>query len=213
MAVWLMANITSLSIENDLHDQGVSVVSGLDEVGRGALAGPVAASIVAFSRDVEKEKLSDVNDSKKLSSAKRERLSVIINNLALICEVGFASAEEIDNLGIVESTKLAMRRALKKSIIKSEYLLVDALDLTEWGIPCRSIIKGDQISTTIAAASIVAKVARDSLMIEFNQIYPRYKFDSNKGYGTKDHIESLQKYGPSSIHRKSFAPIYNLTRK
>ena len=104
-----MANITSLSIENDLHDQGVSVVSGLDEVGRGALAGPVAASIVAFSRDVEKEKLADVNDSKKLSSAKRERLSVIINNLALICEVGFASAEEIDNLGIVESTKLAMR--------------------------------------------------------------------------------------------------------
>ena len=208
-----MANTTSLSLENELYGGGVSIVAGLDEVGRGALAGPVTSSIVAFPVDVEKQRLIDITDSKKLSPHKREKLSIIINELALICEVGFASAEEIDNLGIVEATKLSIERALNKSIIKPEYLLVDALDLSEFGIPCKAIIKGDQISTTIAAASIVAKVSRDALMTKFNDLYPNYKFDSNKGYGTKIHIESLEKYGASPIHRNSFAPIYNLSNK
>ena len=207
-----MGNSTSLKLEKRLHSQGISIVAGIDEVGRGALAGPVAAAIVAFSTDVEEDKLIDITDSKKLSPLKREKLSQVISEVALICEIGFSSAKEIDDIGIVNATKLAMRRALEKSVISPEYLLVDALDLSELKIPCDAIIKGDMISTTIAAASIIAKVERDFLMTEFNDVYPNYKFDSNKGYGTKIHIEALKEHGASSIHRKSFAPIYNLHR-
>jgi ribonuclease HII len=205
-----MDNLTSLKLEKQLAGQGISLIAGIDEVGRGSLAGPVAAAIVGFPIDVEEDKLAEVTDSKKLSSRKRENLSSVISGVAVICEIGFSSAQEIDDIGIVNATKLAMKRALAKSVIRPEYLLVDALDLSELKIPCKAIIKGDQISTSIAAASIIAKVSRDALMTRFNDLYPNYKFDANKGYGTNIHIEALKKHGPSPIHRNSFAPIYNL---
>ena len=153
-----MDNLTSLKLEKQLAGQGISLIAGIDEVGRGSLAGPVAAAIVGFPIDVEEDKLAEVTDSKKLSSRKRENLSSVISGVAVICEIGFSSAQEIDDIGIVNATKLAMKRALAKSVIRPEYLLVDALDLSELKIPCKAIIKGDQISTSIAAASIIAKV-------------------------------------------------------
>ena len=144
------------------------MVGGLDEVGRGALAGPVAAGLVVFPRDVDESLLLEVTDSKKLSQKSRERLSHVIRTQSLVCEVGYADAIEIDQLGIVPATKLAMYRAIDKSVLKLDYLIVDALDMSETGIPFYSLYKADQISKTVAAASIIAKVHRDHYLIQLS---------------------------------------------
>ena len=198
---------TNLDIETELIGQGYSLVAGLDEVGRGALAGPVAAGLVAFPPCVEFGLLSDITDSKKLSSKTRESLVKIIEENSIICEVGFTSANEIDAMGIIKATKLAMVRALDRSVFKPDHLLIDALELPESGIPYRSMIRGDQISTSVAGASIIAKVARDSLMKQVSRCEPGYLFEKNKGYGTREHILALRQLGPTKLHRKSFAPI------
>ena len=198
---------TNLDIETELIGQGYSLVAGLDEVGRGALAGPVAAGLVSFPPCVEFGLLSDITDSKKLSSKTRESLVKIIEENSIICEVGFTSANEIDAMGIIKATKLAMVRALDRSVLKPDHLLIDALELPESGIPYRSMIRGDQISTSVAGASIIAKVARDSLMRGFSICVPGYLLEKNKGYGTAEHIQALNDLGPTKLHRKSFAPI------
>ena len=198
---------TNLDIETELIGQGYSLVAGLDEVGRGALAGPVAAGLVAFPPCVEFGLLSDITDSKKLSPKARESLVEVIKENATICEVGFTSVNEIDDMGIVKATRLAMVRALDKSTLSPDHLLIDALELPESGLPYRAIIRGDQISTSVAGASIIAKVARDSLMKQLSRCEPGYLFEKNKGYGTREHILALRDLGPTKLHRKSFAPI------
>ncbi len=183
------------------------MVGGLDEVGRGALAGPVAAGLVVFPRAVDESLLLEVTDSKKLSQKSRERLSHVIRTQSLVCEVGYADAIEIDQLGIVPATKLAMYRAIDKSVLKLDYLIVDALDMSETGIPFYSLYKADQISKTVAAASIIAKVHRDHYMQSLSRKVPGYSFEKNKGYGTKEHMISISKMGPSVEHRKTFSPV------
>ena len=182
-------------------------MGGLDEVGRGALAGPVVAGLVVFPRDVDTSVLLEVTDSKKLSQKNRERLSKVIHRQSVVCEVGYAKAAEIDQLGIVPATKLAMQRAIHKSALKLDYLIVDALDMSDTGIPFHSLYKADQISKTVAAASIFAKVHRDHHMQSLSKKFPGYSFDKNKGYGTKEHMIFITDIGPSIEHRKTFAPV------
>lgn len=198
---------TSFKLEAQLMEEGYCVVAGLDEVGRGALAGPVGAAVVGFPPTVNRELLAPVTDSKKLTSKMREKLSILIKKKALICETGYSTAAEVDDLGIVEATKLAMLRALEASLISPDYLIIDALNLPESGIDCLSIVKGDLVSTSVAAASIIAKVDRDQLMKNMADIYPNYSFEKNKGYGTSSHIRAIKEFGATKFHRQSFAPI------
>jgi len=187
--------------ERELYAAGYKLIGGADEVGRGPLAGPVAACVVILPEGFT---YSGINDSKKVSAKKREELAEIINENAVACTVGTASEDEIDEINILRATRLAMTRAFDSLDIKPEYLLTDAIELPEIKIPQKPIIKGDAKSITIASASIVAKVYRDKLMSELHEIYPVYGFDTNKGYGSKAHIEAIRKYGPCSIHRRSF---------
>ena len=185
---------------------------GIDEVGRGCLAGPVAAGFVIFPPDVDDLLLSSVTDSKKLTARKRERLLWTIKSESICAEVGWASVAEIDDLGIVVATKLAMTRAMEKSLIQPDYLLVDAVKLDECPVPYEAIVKGDVISRTIAAASIIAKVTRDFHMSNLDMKYPGYAFEKNKGYGTRDHMIAIKSKGPTDIHRVSFEPVASMKR-
>ena len=203
---------TSLKYEKELVKSGLSFIGGLDEVGRGPLAGPVTAGFVIFPPDLEYEVVAEITDSKKLSATKRNHLDAEIRELALISELGWVSAPEIDEIGISKATKLAMMRAVDKSVIRPEHLLVDALKLEEIDVASTSIVKGDQISTSIAAASIIAKVARDSLMKKLDRMYPGYGFISNKGYGTKKHLEAIYELGATTEHRMTFAPLKDMEK-
>ena len=158
-------------LEDNLFQQGAQYIAGLDEVGRGCLAGPVAAGLVIFPLDLDRTLLREINDSKKLSASKRESLTILIHQYALVAEVAIAESYEIDEIGIVRATKLAMKRCIQNSLITPEHLLVDAIKLDGLNIPYSAIIKGDQISASIAAASIIAKVFRDKLMIDLDQQY------------------------------------------
>ena len=202
--------MTSLEIERKLISQGYRLIGGVDEVGRGCLAGPVAAGFVIFPPDVDDSLLSSVTDSKKLTAPKREHLLKAIKSESLCAEVGWASVTEIDELGIAVATKLAMMRAMEKSIIQPDYLLVDAVKLDECPVPYKAIVKGDLISRTIAAASIIAKVTRDLHMSSLGMEYPGYSFEKNKGYGTKDHMIAIKSRGPTEIHRGSFEPMASM---
>ena len=162
--------MTSLEIERKLNSQGFGLIGGVDEVGRGCLAGPVAAGFVIFPSDIDDQILSQITDSKKLTAIKRKELLRTIQSEALSAQVGWASVEEIDSMGIAPATKLAMQRAIEESLIRPDYLLIDAVKLDDIPVPQRSIIKGDQISRTIAAASIVAKVIRDEYMLSLIHI-------------------------------------------
>ena len=204
--------MTSLEIERKLILQGYRFVGGVDEVGRGSLAGPVAAGFVIFPSDVDDLLLSSVTDSKKLTARKREHLLKTIKSESLCAEVGWASVAEIDDLGIVVATKLAMTRAMEKSLIQPDYLLVDAVKLDECPVPYEAIVKGDVISRTIAAASIIAKVTRDFHMSNLDMKYPGYSFKKNKGYGTRDHMIAIKSKGPTDIHRVSFEPVASTKR-
>ena len=196
-----------LQIEDELRKSGVNIIAGIDEVGRGPLAGPVYAACVVLPEDF---RVPGVDDSKKVTEKQREMLSQKICECAIAYGIGVATAKEIDEINILNATKLAMHRAIKEvqnklpEGEKIEMLLVDAVDLEAEGIPQKPIIKGDATCYSIAAASIVAKVARDSFMKEIEGEYPGYGFASNKGYGTAAHYDGLRALGISPIHRKSF---------
>ena len=190
-----------LSFENEAFRQGYRYVAGIDEAGRGCLAGPVVAAAVILPAGLI---IEGVDDSKKLTPAKRETLYSIISQRAVTIGIGIVNNEEIDEINIYRATIKAMEMAVSDMDVPPDYLLIDAIPLRNTPIPQRPIIKGDTLSSSIASASIVAKVTRDMLMTEQHHIFPLYNFMSHKGYGTKDHIERLKRYGPCSIHRRSF---------
>ena len=195
--------------ESDLYNNGINFIAGIDEVGRGPLIGPVVTAAVILPKDFYDER---INDSKKLTEKKRELLYDVIMENALSVGVGMSSPEVIDEINILNATKKAMVEAINNLSIKPEHLLIDAVKL-DIDIPQTSIIKGDAKSQSIASASIIAKVTRDRMMLELDKKYPMYDFKHNKGYGTKKHIEALYKYGPLKEHRKSFAPVSELTNE
>ncbi len=178
-----------------------SCICGIDEVGRGPLAGPVVAGAVILPADCE---ILYINDSKKLSAKMREELFDVIRREAVACAVGYASPERIDEINILQATYEAMRQAISGLQVSPDLLLNDAVTIPGVSIPQVPIIKGDAKSISIGAASIYAKVTRDRLMTEYDKLYPQYGFAANKGYGSAEHIAALKKYGPSPIHRKSF---------
>ncbi len=193
--------IEQLKFESDLWKAGYQFIAGVDEVGRGPLAGPVTACAVIFHKDYY---LEEVKDSKKLSPAKREYLANILKEHALCWELGSASVAEIEKFNIRQATFIAMRRAIDSLKTKPEFILIDGEDLPQSACSSKVIIKGDILSFTISAASIIAKVNRDAYMQSIDREFPVYKFAKNKGYGTAEHIEALKKYGPSLYHRQSF---------
>ena len=189
--------------ERELIKQGITLIGGIDEVGRGPLVGPVVAACVILPLNYQLEGLTD---SKKLSEKKREQFYEILKKEALSIGIGIISAEKIDEVNIYEATKLAMQDAIKNCALKPEYLLIDAMEL-DTSIPSNSIIKGDSKSLSIAAASVIAKVTRDRMLIELDKKYPMYDFKHNKGYPTKKHLEAINQFGIIDLHRKSYAPV------
>ena len=194
--------------ERGLHKQGYRFIAGIDEVGRGAIAGPVVAAAVIMPFRVNIPWLSLVRDSKQLSPSKRKFLFDQIQKADLPIGIGMVPQADIDEYGIVKSTQLAMSMAVDKLPFTPDFLLIDALALPEISLPQRSIVHGDQLSLSIACASIVAKVSRDRYMVELDSLYPDYGLARHKGYGTREHLLSLQQCGPSPLHRHSFAPVW-----
>lgn len=184
---------------------GYRRIAGIDEAGRGPLAGPVVAAAVVLPIRC---RLSGINDSKQLSEGERDRLYATILEYAVGMGIGSADVGEIDRLNILEATRLAMRRAVNQLAPPPDYLLIDALTLPGNRIPERPIIKGDSLSISIAAASIIAKVTRDRLMAGYHDMFPEYDFLSHKGYGTRGHLQRLARHGPCSIHRRTFTPVH-----
>lgn len=187
--------------ENEGYNNGYLCIGGIDEAGRGPLAGPVVAAVVVFKRDT---KINGVNDSKKLSEARREELFDIIKEEAVDYGIGIVNNEEIDEFNILNATYMAMKKALNCLKDKPDYLLIDATTIPGVDIEQNPIVKGDSKSISIAAASILAKVTRDNIMYSYDEIYPEYGFKSHKGYGTKEHYEAIERHGITPIHRKSF---------
>ena len=187
--------------EKEAKNAGYSVVCGVDEAGRGPLAGPVFAAAVILP---ENTMIAGLNDSKKLSEKKRELLYDEIKAKAVAYNVAFATETEIDEINILNATFLAMRRAVDGLQIRPDFALIDGNRTPELNVPARAIIKGDALSASIAAASILAKVERDRLMKILSEKYPEYSLEQHKGYGTKLHVELIKKHGPSAIHRRSF---------
>ena len=186
--------------ENEAYAQGYRAIVGTDEVGRGPLAGPVVAAAVVLPRGVE---ILGINDSKKLSEKRREALAEEIKAKALAYKIAEVSSAEIDRVNILHAAERAMKEAVE-ALPFGDYLLVDGQNQLDVRLPVRNLIGGDSISISIAAASIIAKVYRDHLMVQLDSVYPQYNFAQNKGYGTADHYAALQKYGPSPVHRRSF---------
>ena len=186
--------------ENEAYAQGYRAIVGTDEVGRGPLAGPVVAAAVVLPRGVE---ILGINDSKKLSEKRREALAEEIKAKALAYKIAEISPAEIDRVNILHAAERAMKEAVEE-LPFGDYLLVDGQNQLDVRLPVRNLIGGDSISISIAAASIIAKVYRDHLMVQLDSVYPQYNFAQNKGYGTADHYAALQKYGPSPVHRRSF---------
>ncbi|TKS59697.1 MAG: ribonuclease HII [Nitrospira sp.] len=190
--------------EQEARRCGYRHIAGIDEAGRGPLAGPVVAAAVILP---VRSRLAGVDDSKQLSDAEREQLYTAILEKAVGVGIGSADAGEIDSLNILEATRLAMCRAIENLAPSPDYLLIDAVTLPAVRLPVRPIIKGDALSMSIAAASIVAKVTRDHLMAAYHETFPQYNFLSHKGYGTAEHLQRLARYGPCAIHRRTFAPV------
>ena len=192
--------------ENELYLKGIEYVAGVDEVGRGPLIGPVVTAAVILPKDFFDER---INDSKKLTEKKIELLYDVIYENAISVGIGMSSNEVIDEINILEATKRAMKEAINNLSVKPEHVLIDAVKL-DIDIPSTSIIKGDAKSQSIAAASIIAKVTRDRMLVELDKLHPEYDFKHNKGYGTKKHIEAIYKYGVLEEHRKTFEPISSI---
>jgi ribonuclease HII len=200
----------NLDEEDKLKSQGYELIAGIDEVGRGALAGPVVASAVILPYPANLPWFGLVRDSKELNSKKRESLFDLINKEAIAVGIGIVPTQVIDSMNIFKATKLAMMQAVEKLSIQPSFLLIDRLGLSQCPIPQRGITRGDKLCLSIACASIIAKVTRDRIMEELDIIYPGYGFAQHKGYGTRKHIFCLQKLGPSPIHRLYFAPVRNI---
>ena len=193
-----MSEITMWEIEDSL---GMHLICGVDEAGRGPLAGPVCAAAVILPEHLQ---IPGLNDSKKLTDKKRRELFPIIQEQAVAWGIGLASETEIDEINILQVTFLAMRRALEQLNARPEIALIDGNRETDFGLPVKTVVKGDSLSANIAAASVLAKVTRDNIMTEMANQYPEYGFEIHKGYGTKAHYEALRTYGPCPIHRKTF---------
>jgi len=198
-----------LSFENEHWRRGCQTVAGIDEAGRGALAGPVyAAAVILPSARVDLiPTLAGVNDSKKLTPSQRERWATCLPQIAVACAIASASAEEIDRIGILPATRLAAQRAIQALSLTPDHLLLDYILLPSVHLPQTPLVKGDARSLSIAAASILAKTARDAHLRTLDQEYPDYGFAAHKGYGTPKHLAALEKLGPTPIHRRSFAPL------
>lgn len=206
-----MSRISSVgtAFETDAHDRGYQLIAGLDEVGRGALAGPVVAA--ACILDPSAPLPEGLDDSKKLTAAERERIADELRRTAIAFSVGLVPSEEIDRTNILLATKRAMIAALDALNPRADYLLIDALQLKEINLPQRAIIHGDSVSASIAAASILAKTYRDALMRNYDTVYPQYGFARHVGYGTRAHFEALRAHGACPIHRRSFRGVIPIT--
>ena len=196
-----MSEYNMWEIEDGLFSQGIVSICGVDEAGRGPLAGPVCAAAVILPAHVE---IPGLNDSKKLTDKKRRELFPIIKEQAIAYGIGLASHEEIDEINILQATFLAMQRAIDQLEGKAEFALIDGNREKDFGLPVMTVVKGDSRSASIAAPSILAKVTRDDILEEQAKLYPQYGFEIHKGYGTKAHYEALRTYGPSPIHRMTF---------
>lgn len=188
-------------IENKYFAQGFRLICGVDEAGRGPLAGPVCAAAVILPANVD---IPGLDDSKKLSDKRRRELFPVIKEQAVAYGIAFADHKEIDEINILQATYLAMERAIQKLEIKPELALIDGNRAKDFGIPVETVVHGDSLSASIAAASVLAKVTRDDYMLQMAQQYPQYAFEIHKGYGTKAHYAALRQYGHSPIHRMSF---------
>lgn len=188
-------------IERSHFDKGITCICGVDEAGRGPLAGPVCAAAVILPANLE---IPGLDDSKKLTDKRRRELFPIIKEKAIAYGIAFATHEEIDEINILQATYLAMERAMKSLSVQPELALIDGNRAKDFGLPVQTVVKGDSLSASIAAASILAKVTRDDYMAEMAKAYPQYAFDVHKGYGTKLHYEKIAEFGPSPIHRMTF---------
>lgn len=200
----------SFTEEKALQARGYRYIAGVDEVGRGALMGPVVAAAVILPVNFRAPWRREIRDSKQLSPAARERLYECIRERALATTIGLASHEEIDTFGIVRATRMAMQSAIEKLAPEPQYLLIDYLRLSEVPIPQKGITYGDSLCFSIACASIIAKVCRDRMVAEMDDLYPGYEFARHKGYGTRGHLASLRRRGPCPVHRRSFNPVKEL---
>lgn len=200
-----MEILDNTKYEKELYEKGITLIGGVDEVGRGPLVGPVVTCCIVLPKNY---KLDGLTDSKKLSKKKREEYYNILLKDALVASIGISSEKVIDEINILNATRLAMIEAINKAKekVKIEHVLIDAVKL-DIDIPSTSIIKGDLKSITISAASVIAKVTRDRMMEELDKKYPEYGFKNNAGYGTKKHIEAIKKYGIINEHRKTFKPV------
>lgn len=197
--------IDNYKYEKELNDKGITLIAGVDEVGRGPLIGPVVASAVILPSNF---KLDGLTDSKKLSEKKREYFYKIIKKEAIAIGIGVISEKRIDEINIYEATKEAMKAAIDNLSIKPEHILIDAMKL-DLDIPSTSIIKGDLLSISISAASVIAKVERDHMLYEIDKEFPMYDLANNKGYGTKKHLAAIKEYGITRYHRLSFKPVFD----
>jgi ribonuclease HII len=202
-----MARRPTWAEERRLHRQGYQLIAGIDEVGRGALAGPVVAAAIVLPKALKVPWLAQVRDSKELTPARRERLFAPIQEVARAVGIGVVPAEAIDALGIVAATRLAMSQAIEQLSPPPDFLLIDALKLPALALPQKALVRGDKLCLSISCASIVAKVTRDRMMREMDGRYPGYGFARHKGYGTGGHLSSLRELGACPIHRRSFAPV------
>jgi len=196
-----MSKVNMWEIEDSFYSEDIKVICGVDEAGRGPLAGPVCAAAVILPDHLE---LPGLTDSKKLSDKKRRELFPLIQEQAIAYGIGFASEQEIDEINILQATFLAMQRALDQLTVRPDLALIDGNREKDFGLPVKTVVKGDSLSANIAAASILAKVSRDNLMEEMAKSYPQYGFEIHKGYGTKAHYAALREYGASPVHRMSF---------
>ena len=211
----LKNNLQMPSFEEErlLQAQGYHRVAGIDEVGRGPLAGPVVAAAVILPHDIDTPWLNLVRDSKQLTPSRREFLFHHIHEVAVGIGIGMAGSEIIDNQGIIVATRLVMKLAIDQLQPPPESLLIDHMSLPEVKLPQKGITKGDSCCLSIACASIIAKVTRDRLMVELDETYPGYRFAAHKGYGTREHLACLHRLGPSPIHRRSFKPVRDMIEK
>lgn len=196
-----MSEIDMWQIEQGLFEKGYHLICGVDEAGRGPLAGPVCAAAVILPPNVD---IPGLNDSKKLSDKRRRELFPIIKEQAVAYGIGFADHSLIDEINILQATFYAMEQAITQLSVKPEFALIDGNREKDFGLPVQTVVQGDSLSASIAAASILAKVTRDDLMLQMAQEYPQYGFEIHKGYGTKAHYAALQEYGPCPIHRMTF---------
>lgn len=200
-----------LDYEKELFSPEIQLIVGCDEAGRGPLAGPVVAAAIIMKRNYRNE---IINDSKQLSNATRRKLFKEIQENAIAFGIGIVEASKIDEINIYQASRLAMNEAIANMNHRFDMILTDAMPLLGYEVPVRAIIKGDTKAFCIACASILAKVVRDDLMIELDKIHPEFKFAHHKGYGTKEHLEALQQFGPlKGIHRESYAPVASFLNK